>query len=87
MLLDHNPLGLADARIQPVDLMLSGHTHNGQIWPGSLIVSQVYENGYGRLDSAGLTQLVTSGVGTWGPPWRIASQSEIVSIRLIFTGS
>ena len=87
VLLDHNPLGLADARIQPVDLMLSGHTHNGQIWPGSLIVSQVYENGYGRLDSAGLTQLVTSGVGTWGPPWRIASQSEIVSIRLIFTGS
>lgn len=87
ILLDHSPLGLAEARGQPVDLIVSGHTHNGQIFPGNLIVAQIYENAYGYKVYDALHSVVTSGVGTWGPPWRLASQSEIVLLTVSFKSS
>ncbi|MDW7658762.1 MAG: metallophosphoesterase [Bacillota bacterium] len=84
ILLDHSPFGIADAKDTPVDLLVSGHAHNGQIFPGNLIVRAVYENGYGYWRFGDLQTVVTSGVGTWGPPWRIASQAEIVSMKINF---
>ena len=83
VLLYHIPLGIADAQSAGIDLQLSGHTHNGQIFPFSLFMPMVYRfySGYGRDD--GFQIYVSQGVGTWGPPMRIGTKSEIVLITLV----
>jgi len=68
ILLDHQPARIDEAVEAGVDLLLCGHTHNGQLFPLNLITGAVYKvsNGYERI---GETQIyVTSGVGTSGPP-------------------
>jgi predicted MPP superfamily phosphohydrolase len=66
-----------------IDLQLSGHTHNGQFFPFEFLTRKIY-NGYDYgLHKDGRFQIyITSGTGTWGPPLRIGSSSEIVAIRL-----
>lgn len=82
ILLAHRPVNLPAAEEAGISLQLSGHTHGGQIWPWNLLVSLIYGrfgSGLGRL---GKLQIYTSnGVGTWGPPLRVGSKSEIVLIR------
>jgi hypothetical protein len=82
ILLAHRPVNLAVAEEEGISLQLSGHTHGGQIWPWNLLVSRIYGRfGYG-LSLLGTMQIYTSsGVGTWGPPLRLGTQSEIVLIR------
>ena len=78
LLLVHNPGRLNEAAAAGASLMLSGHTHHGQLFPVSLLVGMMYElaGGYGRR---GKTQAyVTSGLGTWGSPVRTAGGSEVV---------
>lgn len=67
-----------------VDLILSGHTHDGQIIPGNLIVRAIYTVSYGyyQRDAGSPHVIVTSGVGTWGTPLRVGTNNEIVSILL-----
>lgn len=66
-----------------VDLQLSGHTHAGQIFPFVLLSAMIYKGRDQGLHSDGTFHLYTSsGTGTWGPPMRTASRSEIVVIRL-----
>lgn len=66
-----------------IDLQLSGHTHKGQLFPFGFLTRRIY-NGYdyGLHRDGRFHIYVTSGVGTWGPPMRIGSSSEIVAIRL-----
>jgi predicted MPP superfamily phosphohydrolase len=66
-----------------IDLQLSGHTHKGQFFPFGLLTRRIY-NGYdyGLHKDGRFHIYVTSGTGTWGPPMRIGSSSEIVAIRL-----
>ncbi|MBI4726289.1 metallophosphoesterase [candidate division TA06 bacterium] len=83
VLLYHIPLEIEDAQRSGIDLQLSGHTHNGQIFPFSLFIPLAYKfySGYGQ---DGEFQIyVSPGVGTWGPPMRIGSRSEIVLITLV----
>lgn len=82
ILLDHQPFNLAEAENEGVDLQLSGHTHNGQFWPGSLIVKWMYELPYGYKKRGDTHYYVSSGIGLWGPKMRIGTKSEIVSITL-----
>jgi len=84
VVMDHNP-ARADAYGSEADLILCGHTHKGQIFPGSLITSRMYTVDYGhaRPDENGPQVIVTSGVGTWGPPMRVGTDCEIVTIRLV----
>ncbi len=82
ILMDHQPFGLEEAQNNGVDLQLSGHTHNGQFWPGNLIVKMMYEIGYGYGKKGDTHYYVTSGVGLWGPKFRIGTESEIVVIKL-----
>ncbi len=82
ILLDHQPFNLAEAENEGVDLQLSGHTHNGQFWPGSLIVKWMYELPYGYKRRGDTHYYVSSGIGLWGPKVRIGTKSEIVSITL-----
>jgi predicted MPP superfamily phosphohydrolase len=84
ILMDHQPFGLKEAALQGVDLQLSGHTHDGQLWPISLIVHSIYELAWGYKKIANTHFYVSDGVGTWGPPVRIGNRPEIVQIRLNF---
>ena len=83
VVMDHNPANV-DAYSGEVDLILSGHTHKGQIFPGSLITNQTFsvDYGYYRKDAQSPHVVVTSGVGYWGMPLRVGTDCEIVSIRL-----
>jgi predicted MPP superfamily phosphohydrolase len=83
IVVDHQPFNLEEAEASGVDLQVSGHTHNGQIWPGPLVIKRIYENGYGLLYKGRTAVVVTSGFGTWGPPLRIGTRAEIVLIELV----
>ena len=84
VVMDHNPSGLREAAAEGAALVLSGHTHWGQIWPMNLVTSLIYpvHGGYGMLDG---TQIyVSSGFGTWGPPVRLGSRPEVVQLTITF---
>jgi predicted MPP superfamily phosphohydrolase len=80
--LNHRPERLGEAEIEKVDLQLSGHTHSGQVFPGNLIINSIYEDAYGYLKKGDFNLIVSSGYGTWGPPIRTGSKSEIVKITI-----
>ncbi|MDL2262262.1 metallophosphoesterase [Bacteroidales bacterium OttesenSCG-928-I21] len=82
ILLDHQPFHLEEAQENNVTLQLSGHTHNGQFFPVNLIVKSMYELAYGYLKKGNTHYYVSSGLGIWGPQFRIGSKSEIVVINL-----
>lgn len=84
IVLDHQPSHLAEPEQAGVDLQLSGHTHRGQLFPGELITQRIFEDAWGYLHKGNFQLIVSSGYGTWGPPVRIASQSEVVDITVHF---
>lgn len=86
-LLDHQPYHLDDAVDNGVDLQLSGHTHNGQMWPLNLITSRHYELSYGYMKKGNTQFIVSSGFGLWGPRVRIGSRPEIVVLNISFTNT
>ncbi len=83
VVIDHNPANI-DEYGSEVDLILAGHTHRGQIFPGSLFTKAIFavDYGYYQKDSKSPHVVVTSGVGTWGMPMRVGTNCEIVSINL-----
>jgi uncharacterized protein len=82
ILLAHRPVNLSVAEEEGISLQLSGHTHGGQIWPWNLLVSRIYGRFASGLSRLGKLQVYTSnGTGTWGPPLRVGTKSEIVLIR------
>ena len=85
ILLDHTPVKLEQAEQNGIDLQLSGHTHHGQIWPANIITNMIYELSWGYLKKEETHYYVSSGAGTWGPPVRTGSSSEIVNIKITFT--
>ncbi len=81
ILLYHRPQGFEDAIEKGVDLMLSGHTHNGQIVPFNLMVKQIFKNMKGTIKKGKATLHVSTGTSTWGPIMRIGSLNEITLIH------
>jgi uncharacterized protein len=80
VLLKHQPVIDPQSRF---DLQLSGHTHNGQIFPFGLLVRIMYPMIQGRYElPSGRELYVSRGTGTWGPPIRILSSPEITLIEL-----
>ena len=65
------------------DLMLSGHTHNGQIFPFNFLVRLRFKYKYGFFKKDKSNLYVTSGAGCWGPKMRLGTFNEIVIINLI----
>ena len=65
-----------------VDLMLSGHTHGGQMWPWNFFVplQQPIVAGLHRLHEMWI--YVSRGTGYWGPPYRVGAPSEIALLTL-----
>lgn len=84
VLLDHQPRQLGAAAEAGVDLMLSGHTHRGQMMPNHLITRRLFELDWGYLRKGAMHAIVSSGFGTWGPPLRIGSRSELLEVRVTF---
>jgi predicted MPP superfamily phosphohydrolase len=86
ILLDHQPFHLDESAKNGVDLQLSGHTHNGQLWPVNYITRLIYELSYGYIKKGDAQIIVSSGFGLWGPRIRSGSRSEVLLINIKFTG-
>ena len=82
ILLSHTPWQAEKAAAAGVGLMLSGHTHGGQIWPFGYLVRRVYPLLEGRYDVDGMTVIVCRGTGTWGPRMRLWRPGEILRVTL-----
>ena len=83
-LLDHQPNRMNETAMNNIDLALHGHTHNGQVWPYSLLLHLVYECPYGYYRKGNTQFFVSAGVGCAGPPYRIGTHSEIVILHINF---
>ncbi|MGA6102503.1 metallophosphoesterase [Psychrobacter pocilloporae] len=77
ILLDHRPSDIDEHSQLPIDLQVSGHTHNGQVFPANFIVSAINRLGYGYEAIGRGHFVVSSGYGFWGIPFRLGSRSEI----------
>ena len=83
ILLFHEPKYIPDAEGVGIDLQLSGHTHGGQMFPMNYLSKYFYKGfDHGLFHLSDYTLCVTAGVGTWGPPMRTASRSEIMFLTL-----
>jgi predicted MPP superfamily phosphohydrolase len=82
VLLAHQPVAVTAAAARDVDLVLSGHTHGGQMWPFGLI-ERPFHPAVEGLHRFGATWLyVSRGTGFWGPPIRVLEPAEITVIEL-----
>jgi len=82
ILLSHVPQYYDVAEEAGISLKLSGHTHKGQVFPWTLVARRVHGKFvYGLNQFKRMLVYTTSGAGTWGPPMRLATRSEIVLIR------
>lgn len=82
IMLDHRPEYFDEDTGNGIDLLLCGHTHNGQIFPGNLFIELFNNLAYGHEKYNGTDVIVSSGYGVWGYPVRSGSQSELVSIHI-----
>lgn len=81
ILLLHAPTRLPTVEQAGVSLMLSGHTHKGQLFPFTWLTRRVFGKfTYGLHNFGALTVYTSSGAGTWGPPMRVGTSPEIVEI-------
>jgi len=86
--LDHQPVDFIKEEEAGADLILSGHTHRGQVFPGNVVTRGIYKKAgavhYGYWQGRSAQALVSSGAGVWGPPIRVATQSEVVVVEVLF---
>ena len=84
IVMDHQPSSIGESVKNMADLHLSGHTHNGQLWPLNYITKALFDvsNGYAKIDSTHI--YVSKGYGTWGPPVRTTGRPEIVVLQVEF---
>lgn len=82
VLMYHLPRELKAANEAGIGLQLSGHTHNGQMYPFNLLVKLMFPYINGLYEYRGTRLYVSPGTGTWGPPMRLGSRCEITLIEL-----
>jgi len=81
---NHQPLHFRKAAEIGIGLMLSGHTHSGQMWPAGFVTKMIYKDGDRGLNRIGDSYLyVCIGTGSWGPPMRIGAPSEVVVLDIV----
>jgi len=81
ILLKHTPFHIEIAEKHGINFQISGHTHHGQMFPGSLITKRLFTGfDYGLKTFKRMIVYTSSGIGTWGPPMRVGTKSEIVLI-------
>jgi predicted MPP superfamily phosphohydrolase len=84
IMMDHQPFGLYRAAQNKIDLQVSGHTHNGQLWPIQFITRMIFDLSWGYKKVGTTHCYVSCGYGTWGPPVRSGNQPEVVQITIHF---
>lgn len=84
LLMDHQPYNLNEAKDNNVDIQFSGHTHAGQYFPNNIVTYLMYKDHWGYLKLGNTNYFVSSGYGTWGPPIRVATDSEIIQVNVTF---
>ena len=84
VVLDHEPRELPELAKAGVDVDLCGHTHDGQIFPANILLGLLYDNSYGYKKFGNMDNIVTSGVGLFGPFMRVGTDSEICCIKIRF---
>jgi predicted MPP superfamily phosphohydrolase len=82
VLLHHGPNGVKYANKAGVDLYLAGHTHAGQLWPATYVAKMIFEYNKGLHDFNGTKVYVSQGTGTFGPPMRVGTESELAILNL-----
>ncbi|MBE3126563.1 MAG: metallophosphoesterase [Acidobacteria bacterium] len=82
IMLEHRPAEMERVGRTRVDLHLSGHTHNGQLFPANFITQRQYGLSWGHRKIGNTDFIVTSGAQLWGPPVRTVGASEILVIRV-----
>lgn len=84
IVVDHEPNELQELADAGVDMDLCGHTHDGQMFPGNITTTMMWENSYGYMKKDNMHNIVTSGVGLFGPNMRVGTIAEIVIIDVKF---
>ena len=84
LVIDHEPSQLGELSEAGVDVDLCGHTHDGQMFPGNLVMDFLWENPCGYLKKGDMHNIVTSGVGLFGPNMRVGTKAEICPIKIRF---
>ena len=82
IILHHSPDGIKYANNAGIDLYLAGHTHGGQMFPINIISNWMFDYNRGLHDYKGTKIFVSEGVGTFGPPMRVGTKSEVVVLNL-----
>lgn len=80
--MEHTPDSIDETVENKVFLQVSGHTHKGQFFPGELFTKRIFKLDYGYRKFQDTNVVVSSGYGTWGPPIRVGTQSEVVLIKV-----
>ena len=84
ILLDHQPKGIEPGYSGRLpDFALSGHTHNGQFFPGNFVINFVWRLAYGEGMLDGVHWLVSAGVDCWGPPVRVGTDADMWVIKFV----
>lgn len=83
VLLHHGPDGIKYAKEKGIDLYLAGHTHGGQLWPITHVANMLFEVNKGLHKFDGTQVYVSQGTGTFGPPMRVGTYSELTILNLI----
>lgn len=84
VVLEHEPKEFKALKEAGADVALCGHTHAGQMFPGNLVVPFFNENAWGYARVHDLETVVTAGVGYYGPPMRVGTDSEVSVVNLKF---
>jgi len=84
IILEHRPTDLDNVSQSGADILLSGHTHNGQLFPVNFITRHYYELSWGYILKNRTHVFVTSGIQVWGPPVRTAGSTEILIVNVFF---
>jgi predicted MPP superfamily phosphohydrolase len=88
IVMDHQPVDYPSVEAAGADLILSGHTHRGQFFPGNVITARMFRKAgavdYGYWQGRSAQGVVSSGAGVWGPPIRIGTFSEVAAVDINF---
>lgn len=84
--LSHEPDELQKTADAGADIDFSGHTHDGQLFPGNLTIGLFWENPCGMIKKDNMYSIVTSGVGVYGTFMRVGTDAEICTVDIDFAG-